>query len=278
MEMSYFKLNAKKRMMKNYLKCFIVSVFPFMTIVLLVILNYFFVRLLKSISFSTFLLPYAMYINVSLLGLSFILSLFIWKSVQFLTDSYFLLKALNKNTTFAKTIKCVSFRQCFTFLTVSIIRFLLSISWFVVYLSPCIITSGLLLYSYRMENNGFNINLTLFVSAIMLFIIGLSFLYITLKRYTMCSSVILTEEEKNPLKVVAKSIELMENHSVECAFYCLSFIGWLLLCLLIIPLIYVVPYFKMSKSYFCNSLGLSKVIKREEKKPIVFYFPKRIEN
>ena len=94
----------------------------------------------------------------------------------------------------------------------------------------------------------------------------------------MCSSVILTDEEKNPLKVIVKSIEIMENHSIKYAFYCLSFSGWILLCLLIIPLIYVVPYFKMSKSCFHNSLGLSKLFKREEEKPIVFYFPKRVEN
>ncbi len=278
MEMSYFKLNAKKRMMNNYFKCFIVSVFPFMTVVLLIISNYFLVELLNSRSFNVFLLQYAVYVRISLLTISVILSVFIWKSVQFLVDSYFLLKALNKNVTFRKTIKCVSFRQCFTFFMVSIVRFFLSISWLVVYLSPSIIILGLLLYSYRSENNGFNINLTLFVSAIMLFIIGLSFLYITLKRYAMCSSVILTDEEKNPLKVIVKSIEIMENHSIKYAFYCVSFLGWLLLCLLIIPLIYVVPYFKMSKSCFHNSLGLSKVIRREEKKPIVFYFPKRAPN
>lgn len=278
METSYFKLNAKKRMMKNHFKCFIVSVFPFMAVVLLVIFNYFLVRLLNDVTFNTILLPYAMYIRLLVLTTSIILSTFIWKSVQLVVDGYFLSKVHSKNVTLGQTIKCITFGQCLTFFMVSIVRFFLSVSWFVFYLSPCIAVSCLLLYSYKYENNGFNINLTLFISAILLFIIGVVFFYVTLKRYAMCSSVILTGEEKNPLKVIVKSIEIMENHSVQYAFYCLSFLGWILLCLLIIPIIYVVPYFKMSKSCFRNSLGLPKRIEQNEEKPIVFYFPKRAPN
>ena len=278
METSYFKLNAKRRMMKNHFKCFIVSVFPFMTVLLLTIFNYFLVKVLNGISFNAILLPYAMYIRLLLLATSIILSIFIWKSVQLVVDGYFLSKVHVKNITLRQMIKCITFRQCLTFFLVSIIRFFLSISWFVFYFSPCIAVFCLLLYSYQNEKNGFKINLTLIVSAIMLLIIGLSFLYITLKRYSMCSSVILNDEEKNPLKVIARSAEIMENHSVQYAFYCLSFSGWLLLCLLIIPVIYVVPYFKMSKFCFRNSLGLSKHIEQKEEKPIVFYFPKGVEN
>lgn len=278
METTYFKLNAKKRLIKNYFKCFTVSVFPFIAVVLLTIFNYFLGKMLGDFSFNSFLLPYAMYIRLLLLITSIILSTFIWKSVQLVVDGYFLLKVHNKNITLIQTIKCITFRQCLTFFMVSLTRFFLSVSWFVFYLSPCIAVSCLLLYSYKNENNGFNINLTLFISAILLFVIGVVFFYVTLKRYAMCSSVILTDEEKNPLKVIVKSIEIMENHSVQYAFYCFSFFGWLLLCLLIVPIIYVVPYFKMSKSCFSNSLGLSKFLKREKEKPIIFYFPKRVEN
>jgi hypothetical protein len=98
----------------------------------------------------------------------------------------------------------------------------LSISWSAVYLSPCAVISMLLIYSYRFENNGFNINLTLFVSAVLLFVIGMSFLYITLKRYSMCSSVVLTEEEKNPFKIVEKSIKIMD---VKLFYICMCSSG-----------------------------------------------------
>ena len=276
MKNSYFKLVAKKRMMNNYFKCFVISFFPFATMVLLLVLNYFLVKLLNSINFNVFLLRYAVYIRVFVFVANMVLSFFILNSIKFVTDCYFFMKALNKKITFLQTIKCISFRQCLTCFVVSAVRFFLSISWIMVYVSPCLAVSGLLLYTYK--DNSPNVNLTLFVSSVLLLTIGVFFLYITLKRYSMCSSVILINEEKNPLKVIVKSIEIMDEHSVSYALYCLSFLGWFLLCLLIIPMIYVVPYVKISKACFCNSLGLSKHLKREKEKPIVFYFHKRVEN
>ena len=278
METSYFKLNAKKRIMKNYFKCFTVSVFPFVSVVLLTILNYCLLILLNRIGFNMYFSPYASYIKFSIMLVSIFLSVFLWKSLQLLVDSYFLVKALNKKVTFIKAIKCVTFRHCITYFVVSAIRFCLSISWFTIYLSPCIVVSALLIYTYKKESYSFNINLTLLVSAILLLVIGFSFFYITLKRYAMCSSIILTEEEKNPLKIIVKSIEIMENKSLKYAFYCLSFSGWLLSCLLIIPIFYVVPYFNMSKWCFKNSLESYKFAKPENEKPIIFYFTKRVEN
>ena len=278
MEKSYLKLNAKRIMMRNYAKSFAISIFPFILFLALTISNYCLLILLNNIEINMYISPYAEYIRMSLITISLILSVFVWRSARLLTDSYFLIKTLNKKATFMKIVKCVSFRQCFTFFLVSIIRFLLSISWSTVYLSPCIAVSMLLIYSYNFENNGFNINLTLFVSAILLFIIGVSFLYITLKRYSMCSSVVLTEEEKSPLKIIEKSIKTMEGHSVQYAIYCLSFSGWVLSCALFIPIFYVVPYITIGKWCFKKSLGLSKFFKKEKKKPIIFYLPKKVQN
>ncbi len=278
MEKSYLKLNAKRIMMRNCAKSFAISIFPFLSFITLAVLNYCLLILLNSTEINMYISPYAEYIRLSLITISLILSIFVWKSTRLFTDSYFLIRTLNKKATFIKVVKCVSFRQCFNFFLVSIIRFLLSISWATVYLSPCVVVSMLLIYSYNFENNGFNINLTLFVSAILLFIIGISFLYITLKRYSMCSSVVLTEEEKNPFKIIEKSIKTMEGHSVQYAIYCLSFSGWVLSCLLIIPIFYVLPYITIGKWCFKNSLGLSKVFRKEKKKPIIFCLPKKVEN
>lgn len=278
MERAFLKLNAKRIMMRNCAKCFVISIFPVISFATLAVLNYCLLILLDSTEINMYISPYAKYIRLLLITISSALSVFVWRIIKLLTDSYFLIKSLNKKITFIKVVRCVSFRQCFTFFLVSIIRFLLSISWSAVYLSPCVAISMLLVYSYRFENNGFNINLTLFVSAVLLFVIGISFLYITLKRYSLCSSVVLTEEEKNPFKIVEKSIKIMEGHSVQYALYCLSFSGWILSCLLFIPIFYVVPYITIGKWCFKNSLGVSRIFREEKKKPIIFYLPKKIEN
>lgn len=278
MENSVFKLVAKKRMMKNYCKCFIVSVFPFILFLLLATANYFLLLLLNNVKLNEYFSLYGEYVRFSAMGISITLSLFVYKSLKLCADNYFLLKALNKRITLIKAIKCVSLRQCFTNFMVSVIRFCLSISWFLVYFSPCIAVSLLLIYSYKNGEYGFSINLTLFISAIILFIIGAFFFYITLKRYTMCSFVILTDKEKNPLNVIVKSINFMENHSVKYAVYCLSYSGWLLSCIFIVPIVYVLPYITIGKWCFKYSLTASKITESKPEKPIIFYFNKRVEN
>lgn len=280
MEMSYLKLNAKKRMVKNHFKCFAVSILPFVTILLLTVVNYYLLIMLKEtdFSFNRYISLYAEYIRPSLLTLSLIISFCLWKSICLFCESFFLLKTNNRKVSFKRAIKNVSFRQCVTFWVVSVIRFFLSVSWSTVYLSPCAAVSFLLIYCYRYENYGFGVNLTLFIASVLLFVIGFSYLYVTLKRYSMCASVILTEKEKDSLKVIAKSISIMEGNCVRYALYCLSFAGWVLSCILIIPLIYVVPFVAMGKWCFMNSLGRTKQVQKEPEKPIIFYIPKKLES
>ncbi|MBR5247052.1 MAG: DUF975 family protein [Clostridia bacterium] len=278
MEKTYLKLNAKKIMMKCSLRCFLVSVLPFVSIVILTASNYYLLMLLKGTKFNMYISPYAEYIRLLLMTTSSLISFFIWKSLRLVCDNYFLRKSLNKKVTFFKAFQGISFRQCLVFSLVSVVKFLLSISWGVVYLSPCIAVSALLIYSYRFENNGFNLNLTLFISSIILLFIGISFLYITLKRYSMCSSIILSEEERNPIKVIEQSIGVMDGHCVSYALYCLSFLGWLMSSLLIIPAFYVFPYIAMGKWCYRNPLGIKETVVEEKEKPIIFYINKRVES
>lgn len=279
MEKSYLKLYAKKRMVKNYFRCFAVSIFPYVTIFSLAVLNYYLFILLRQtdFNFSAYISPYAEFIRMFLVTVCLVLSFCIWKSICLFKDNFFLLKALKNKVLFFKSLKYVSFSQCVTFSFVSIIRFFLTVSWCTVYFLPCLAVSLLLLYSYRNENYGYNVNLTLFVASTLLFIVGISFLYVTLKRYSMCSYVLLTEKEKNPLRVIARSINLMEGYTICYAFYCLSFVGWILSCLLVAPTVYVIPYLNVGKWCFLNSLDSQRFLKQESEKPIIFYITPKIK-
>ncbi len=273
MENSYLKLYAKKRIVKNYFRCFCVSLLPFVSIFSLCLLNYYLFILLRQTNFSniSFISPYANYVRLVIMGISVILSFFIFSSVCLLKNNFFLLKSLKKKVSFFRSIKRVSFRQCLTFYFTSIIRFLLSVSWSTVYLTPSVAVTILLFYSYRYENYGYNVNLTLFVSAVLLFIIGISFLFVSLKRYSMCSYVVLSKRVKNPLKVIEESINLMEGNSIRYALYCLSFIGWVSACVLVIPTTYVLPYLNVGKWCFINSLTIPQKTVDNCEKPIIFY-------
>ena len=270
MKYSYIKLNAQKKLMKNHFICFCVSVLPYVTIVLLMLLNYYLYIFLKGVNFNfiPFILSYDVYVKASLFTLSISFSFVLWKSSQLYSEKYFF-SQINK-----KHIK-LHFRQYLTAITVSILKFFLSVAWSAFYLLPCITTVATLYYSINSRNYTFSVMLTLFVASAILFVVGISFIYVTLKRYSMCNFVIFTETNTDAIKVIEKSITLIENNTVRFAFYNLSFIGWILSCVLIIPVFYVLPYIKMAKYSFYKAITRPQEREIETQKPIIFYFKQK---
>lgn len=280
MEVTCLKLSAKRKMLKNNLRFFVVGALPFFTISLLTIANFYFIEFIKNTDsvFTGFLYPYTETIQMNLIVVFIIFSLLLWKGASLCSQNYFYRRAIGKNTSFFKSIKYISFSQYNSFLGVTIIKSLLSLSFCALYYLPCLLVSALLIYSYNFESYGYNVNLTLFISGIMLFVIGSIFILVTLKRYSFTTYVLFKEKERNPLKVIARSIEIMENRSVQYSFYCLSFLGWVLSCVFVVPLIYTVPYINLSKWSYINFIEKKKEKITENEKPIIFYIKKRLEN
>lgn len=265
MRFSYIKLNAQKNLMKNQFKGFLISILPYVTIVLLTVLNYYLYIFLKSADFP-YISSYVTYVKASLFTLSISLSFALWKISQLYSDGFFYLQ----NT---KVRLKLTLRQCVTAIMVSMLKFFLSVAWSAFYLAPCIVTGVTLYYSIVSGNYTFNVMLTLFVASLILFIVGAGFLYVTLKRYSMCNYVIFTNDETDSIKIIAKSIELIEKNTVKYAVYSLSFIGWIFSCVLIIPVFYVLPYIKMAKYSFYKAIAKPKVT---EQKPVIFYLNKKV--
>ncbi len=280
MEITCLKLGSKRKMLKNNFRFFIVGALPFFTISLLTILNYYFIEFIKNtdLVFTGFLYSYTETIHMSLVAFFIIFSFCLWKGVSLCSQNYFYRRAMGKKLSFFDSVKALSFSQYNTFSGVTIIKLLLSLSFCALYYLPCLAVSALLIYSYRFESYGYNVNLTLFISGVMLFFIGSIFLFVTMKRYSFTTYVVIKENHRNPLKVIARSIEIMENHSVKYSFYCLSLLGWILSCVFIVPLIYAVPYINLCKWSYINLLEEKKEKITEGEKPIIFYIQKRVEN
>lgn len=269
--MPYLKLIAKRKMMNDTMGCFFISVLPLLTLSLLVILNYYLQFFLKKTVFET-----DIFLLVFFTILSSVISFCIWKSTCLMKYNFFLIKTNYKKVKFLKVVRHISLKQHITYWKVSVLRALLSVSWSAVYFSPCLVVSLILAYSYRYENYGRNVNLTLFISALSLFTVGLFHFFVTIKRYSLCESIILKDKQKKPLNVITESINEMENKSIKYALYCLSFSGWILSCIFIIPIFYVLPFVNMSKWCYISYLNKPKEIKTE--KPVIFYIQKQIKN
>ncbi len=275
MEITCLKLGAKRKMLKNNFRFFIVGALPFFTIILLTIVNYYFINNIKRIDF---LSSYNDAICLSLIVFAIIFSFCMWKGISLCSQNYFFQRTSSNRVKLFKSIKSISFSQYNSFLGVTIIKSLLMISLCALYYLPCLAVFVLLIYSYRYESYGYNVNFTLFVSSIILFAIGSIFLFVTLKRYSFTTYIILTEKERNPLKVITRSIEIMENRCTQYSLYCLSFIGWAISCIFIIPIVYTVPYINLSKWSYVNFIEKKSQKETESEKPIIFYIQKRVEN
>lgn len=270
MNFSYIKLNAKKNLVRNYLKSFIMSVLPYVSIFALCGLNYYFYIFLKNVDFSfvTAISYYEIYLKATLLTISICISFLLWRIIQLYSDKYFYSKNM-------KTKLKLKFSQCMTAISVSILKFFMSVAWSAFYLLPCAVVGATLYYSINSNDYTFNIMLTLFVSAVILFFIGTSFLYVTLKRYSMCNFVIFSGAETNSIKIIAKSVELIERNTMRYSFYRLSLLGWVCSCVLVFPVFYVLPYIKMARYSYYRAIVKPYGYRYEPIKPTVFYVTKK---
>ena len=279
MNSSFIKLNAKQQLIKCHFKCFLVSILPYVTIVLFGVMNYYFYILLINSTFDYLGLKssYAVYFRASLFTLSVCLSITCYGLVRFLTNNFFYLKSQNNKMTYFLSVKKIKLKKYLTFITAEILKLFLCIAWISLYYSPFMAVS-LTLYSYSLSDDfTFNIGLTLLIGDFILFIIGSIFLYITLKRYSMTSAIIFSSDEKDSLKIIEKSIEIMDGKSLKYSLFNISFWGWLLSCVLIIPTIYVLPYKLMARYSYYNFSTRKIEQETAPQKPIIFYIQRRKE-
>lgn len=276
MDMSYVKLKAKNRLVKNNFRCFLASALPYAAFILLSLLNYYLYVVLKNTDFAS-LSSYAHILRPSLLTVSFVVSFIIWRTARLITDRFFYVKNNNPDATFWNSARGVTFHQFITASMATVLKFFLGVAWSVVYLLPCAVMGGIFVYAVKYEEFNRNLFITLFASTVILFFIGISFLYITMKRYTMTDAVIFAYKEKDSLKAIEKSIKIMEGNTLKYSLYCLSFFGWLLSCLLVLPIFYVLPYKTMAKYSFYGFSSKKEFIKQTSQKPIIFYITKTVK-
>lgn len=276
MNFAEIKLNGKKHLVKNCFKCFSASVFPYVCIVALTSFNYYLYIFLKTVPFenSPLVSSYAAQLRATLLTVSVCISACFCIIAKFLSERYIFIKSRTKNATLRQIFKKLSFRQCVTAVTVGILKFYLYLMWAVFYIFPSVFVGAALYFALR-DGYSQKVIITLFASTVLLFLTGTVFLYITLKRYSMCNAVLFTTREADAFKIIAQSCEIMEGNTKRYALFKISFLGWKAACIAIIPLFYVLPYIQISKFNYYNYLTGFKQYEKITQKPIVFCVPQK---
>lgn len=79
--------------------------------------------------------------------------------------------------------------------------------------------------------------------------------------YTMVFYIFVDNQELGAKEYLDKSKEMMHGYKMNYFLFSLSFIGWILLCVLIVPMIWVVPYMTTAQTIYYEEL---KKLKAEE--------------
>ncbi len=125
--------------------------------------------------------------------------------------------------------------------------------WFAVF--EAIPFGSALLFLFQIESTSVSLRAAYAVAAglSMLAAAGLVFWLIFIQRYSKSMFYLACYKDFTPGDAINESVRRTKNNMAEIFLFKLSFAPWLLLCLLILPAFYVIPYYKQSVT--CLFLG-----------------------
>lgn len=160
------------------------------------------------------------------------------------------LRLETKHLMLAKGMKNVSVKTGFSGFGKSLVfyplLFCIKIFWFLVFEAVPVL-SATMLYFYLKENSlSYKAYVVFCVGIIILAVAGLGFYSVFIQRYSKASFYLACYEDFSAVDAIAESVRKTRDSLVEILFFKLGFLPWLLLCVGIVPMLFVIPYYKQS--------------------------------
>lgn len=147
----------------------------------------------------------------------------------------------------------------------------ISIIYQAILLIPLIL-SGFAVYYYiqQVKDQISNTNLIMFMLSLLIFIVLLFIFFFMKIKLKLLPSILAAKKDIRIIHAFSLSVKLMKGNTLRYILFILSFAKYLPLCLLIIPIIVILPYYNMSIAIFCQSLvteeKISEYLSEREKK------------
>ncbi len=133
--------------------------------------------------------------------------------------------------------------------------------WMVVFLAPGLSIVGGALYMLMTEGIAVKLLTVSVAGGVLTFLLGLYFCLLMVQRYFLAYAVLARDPKKTTGEAIRQSIEAMNGCCARTLAFRLSFLPWFLLCLAVLPIFYVWPYYKQScsclKYELCRKFSLS---------------------
>ncbi len=130
--------------------------------------------------------------------------------------------------------------------------------WLIYFLFPCALCVICDIYVYSAYDLSSVMHIILSVSISLLLSISIVMWRAAVARYSAAPYYFCLNPQMKVKDAIKKSIRFTDGFLTECVLLEYSFLGWILSCLLVIPLFYVIPYVKLSRCVFVSEMLLEK--------------------
>ncbi len=142
--------------------------------------------------------------------------------------------------------------------------------WLLYFLFPCALCVLCDIYVYTAYNLSSVMHIILSVSISLLLSISIVMWRAAVARYSAAAYYFCLNPQMKVKDAIKKSIRFTDGFLTEYVLLEYSFLGWILSCLLVIPLVYVIPYVKLSRCVFVSEMLLEKPRTKENSVPISY--------
>lgn len=142
--------------------------------------------------------------------------------------------------------------------------------WLVYFLFPCALCVICDIYVYNYFSVSPVIHTVLALSISLLFSLSIVMWRASVARYSAAPYYFCLNPSMKVMQAIKKSIRFTDGFLAENVLLEYSFLGWILSCVLFVPLFYVVPYIKLCKCVFVTEMLLEKPLTKESSAPIAF--------
>ncbi len=139
-----------------------------------------------------------------------------------------------------------SFRALSLYLKLTVLK----VAWLLFFLLPSVVCYGITYYLYSSGGISAPVFYILITGSSLLLSLCIFMWRITFSRYNAAPYYVCLNRDITPKEAIKKSIHFTDGVLRESVLLESSFFGWFLSCITVVPFVYVLPYFKISKALF----------------------------
>ena len=137
--------------------------------------------------------------------------------------------------------------------------FCLKLFWLAVYETVPIMGAMALYFYLTQKSMSAKATAVLVTGIAFLAILGIGFYSVFIQRYSQAAFYLVCYKDFSVFDAIRESVRKTRNNLADILLFKISFLPWFLLSVTIIPMLFVIPYYKQSLTqYFINKIGCSR--------------------